>query len=148
MRSLLFKLALLITCFCFISFNVNAQWDKMSVGTKLTYGYTYRFVKVDDSTSDFDTIQKGQKIVTIRIDTIVQFSENKKIVLFSEIFDPYGNGLLNMQDEFYNEVIPYGLPNKNKCSLFYFLGDAVYGIAVDKAFLIYCDLALLANLPL
>ena len=50
----------------------------MSIGTKLTYGYTYRFVKVDDSTSDFDTIQKGQKIVTIRIDTIVQFSENKK----------------------------------------------------------------------
>jgi hypothetical protein len=111
--------------------NIWAQWDKMSAGTKIYYKYSCKVDSVGETTT---TVYKGDSLSCIDVDTVISLSgNNRKIVVFSQIFDPYGSPQFNLPERFWH-LSDYALFNEKKCSLFYFFGEAIYGIEVKKEF--------------
>jgi hypothetical protein len=103
----------------------------MPIGTKLYYKYQYSIFKYNLNESE-DTINSKPLVKCIRIDTIITLSgKDRKLVLFSEVFDPYGSVNFGIPNEF-DDITDYDLFDKDKCSLFYYFKDAVYAIEVSK----------------
>ena len=109
--------------------NILAQWDKMPSGTKLYYKYACRIDSVGEPTT---TVFKGDNTSCIQMDTVISLQgNNRKIVVFSQVFDPYGSSQFNLPEKFWH-LSDYPLFNQKNCSLFYYFGDAIYGIEVSK----------------
>lgn len=120
-----------IVCGWLASYKSNAQWEKMPIGTKLYYKYQYSIYKFNLNESE-DTINSKSLIRDIKIDTVIILSgKDRKLVLFSDVFDPYGSSLFGIRNEFKN-ISVYDLFDKEKCSLFYYFKDAIYGVEVSK----------------
>ena len=124
---LLFSIVGLIS----ISVKLHAQWEKMPIGTKLYYKYQYSIYRYNLNDTE-DTITSIPSIKCIRLDTIMTLSDDdRKLVLFSDIVDPYGSVHFGVPTEF-EHISDKDLYDKDKCSLFYFFKDAVYAIEVSK----------------
>jgi len=117
--------------FFLIPVNIWAQWEKMPSGTKLYYKYA---CKVDSVGVTTTTVFKGESLSCIGVDTVISLSgNNRKIVVFSQVFDPYGSSQFNLPERFWH-LSDHALFNQEKFSLFYFFGEAIYGIEVTKEF--------------
>lgn len=108
--------------------NCKAQWENMPVGTKLHYSCNYIFIHTDDNESE-DSV-RGSKPICLKIDTIFNLNgKDRKIVLFSDDFDPSGIDYVDIPKKYSTED---GNLNKGMCTMFYFFKHAIYGLYVSK----------------
>ena len=106
----------------------KAQWENMPIGTKLYYNCKYTFIHSDDNESE-DSVG-GIKSIRLEIDTIINLNgKDRKIILFSDDFDPSGIDYVDIPKKYNRED---GSLNNKMCTMFYSFKHAIYGLYVSK----------------
>ncbi|SEA22976.1 hypothetical protein SAMN05192529_11125 [Arachidicoccus rhizosphaerae] len=106
----------------------KAQWEKMPIGTKLYYECKYTFIHSEENGSE-DSV-RGTKSISLTLDTIISLNgQDRKLILFSDDFDPSGIDYVNIPKKYGK-----GEDNLNSkmCTLFYCFKHAIYGLYVSK----------------